>query len=206
MADWFRNTTWSDAIEAEFFRRLSRARSQRDQYIVIQAVTLRHERPEITLRLVDLYFDTRSDTFDDVRALWAKAQALAAMGHFLSAAEMYRSTLAREKMKPGHKTPAYLDYPFMVATEQVESEYECALSFLEDRRSDVAFPIGRFLWNAAYALIVNALGRSDEARPYAAAAVRAAQEQSSEFCKHRKLGLVGRKYAPLIQRLVELSA
>ncbi len=106
MADWFRNTTWSEAIEAEFFRRLSRARSLRDQEIVIQAVMLIRERPDVTLRLVDLHFNTRTSTFDDVLALWAKARALETMGDFPSAAETYRSVLAREKMKPSHKTAA----------------------------------------------------------------------------------------------------
>ncbi len=94
----------------------------------------------------------------------------------------------------------------MVATQRLESEYECALRFLDDRKSDMAFPIGRFKWNAAYALILSAMGRSAEARPYASAAVAAAQEQSSEFCKHRGLGLVGPEYGQLVQRLADLSA
>jgi hypothetical protein len=204
MSDWFRNTTWSEAIEAEFLRRLSRARSQRDQYIVIQAITLARERPEVTLRLVDLYFSTRSTTWDDGRALEAKAKALAMMEDFPSAAETYRSVLAREKIKPGYRGSAYVDYPFMVATKQLESEYECALAILEDRKANVAFPIGRFLWNAAYALILSAVGRPGEAREYASAAVDAAQEQSSEFCKHRGLGLVGPEHRQLIQRLAEI--
>jgi hypothetical protein len=205
MADWFRNTTWSDAIEAEFFRRLAHARSQRDQYIVIQAVMLARERPEVTLRLVDFYFDTRTNSFDDVRALWARAQAFAAMRDFPAAAAIYRAVLANERVRPSHKTSAYLDYPFMVAVERLESEYDRALSVLEERKADVAFPIGRFMWNAAYALILSDKGKSAEARPYAAAAVDAAQEQASEFRQHRQLGLVGPAHAPLIEQLAGLS-
>jgi len=201
MADWFRNTTWSKEIEEEFFRRLARARSQRDQYIVIQAITLARLRPEIALRLVDLYFESRSDLFDDARALVAKATAFAAMGDLPNAAEAYRSALACEKARPGLVTTAYLEYPFLVATERMESEYEGALSVLEDRKSHVAFPLGRFKWNAAYALILSARGNANAARSYALAAVEASQEQSSEFCKHRGLGLVDTTYEPLIRRL-----
>lgn len=135
----------------------------------------------------------------------AKATALVAMGDLSAAAEAYRSALACEKSRPGHVTTAYLEYPFLVATERMESEYECALSVLEDRKSCVAFPLGRFQWNAAYALILSARGDANGARSYAMAAVEAAREQSSEFCKHRGLGLVDATYEPLVRRLVDLS-
>jgi hypothetical protein len=205
MVDWFRNTSWSEAIEEEFFRRLSRARSQRDQYLFIQALTLARIRPEISLRLVDIYFDTRSNDFYDICALQAKAEALATTGDLLAAAETYKSVLEREKMRPGHMTSAYLDYPFLVATERLASEYEQGLTVLEDRRANVAFPLGRFRWNAAYALILSAMGDVNAARDYALAAVEAAREQSSEFRNHRELGLVDASYEPLIERLQELS-
>jgi len=201
MADWFRNATWSNEIEEEFFRRLARARSQRDQYLVIQAITLASLRPEITLRLVDLYFETRSALFDDARALVAKATALVAMGDLSAAAEAYRSVLACEKARQGLVTTAYLEYPFLVATERMESEYECALAVLEDRKSYVAFPLGRFKWNAAYAMILSARGNANAARSYALAAVEAAREQSSEFRNHRGLGLVDGTCEPLVRRL-----
>jgi hypothetical protein len=206
MADRFRNTTWSDAIEEEFSRRLSRARSQRDQYPAIQALMLARERPDVTFRLVELYFDTRSDDFDDIRAWTAKAEASIRVKDFSSAALAYKLILTRERARPGYKTTAYIDYPFMVAAERLESEYQYALSVLEERKSDVAFPLGRFKGNAAYALILNAMGESNAARPYASAAIAAARERSSEFCHHRKLGLVDPSYAQIAEQLEELTA
>jgi hypothetical protein len=127
------------------------------------------------------------------------------MRDFPSSVAAYKSILAQEKAKPSHKTSAYLDYPFMVAVERLESEYDHALSVLEERKADVAFPIGRFMWNAAYALILSNKGKSAEARPHASAAVSAAQEQASEFRHHRRLGLVGSSHAQLVEQLAELS-
>lgn len=38
--DWYRSRTWSEEIAAEFEKRLSRARTQRCQYLKIQGATL----------------------------------------------------------------------------------------------------------------------------------------------------------------------
>lgn len=162
---------------------------------------LARTRPEVSLRLVDLYFDTRSNEFFDICALQARAEAFVAVEDLPRAAEAYRAMLEREKAHPGHMTSAYLDYPLLIATECLESEYEYALSVLEDHRSSAAFPLGRFMWNAAYALILSATGDVNAARSYALAAVEASEEQSSEFRNHRKLGLVNASYEPLIRRL-----
>ena len=66
--DWYRNEDWNESIEEHFYSKLKRARSQRDQYLVIQALTLADNHPKVTLRLVSEYFESRKDQFDDVRA------------------------------------------------------------------------------------------------------------------------------------------
>lgn len=203
--DWYRNTSWTDGIERQFFDRLSRARSQRDQHLVIQALTLAEHRPEVALRLVDIYFKTRKVDFDDVRALVAKAAAQMEMGALNSAVETYKLILEVETAKPGMKTTAYLDYPWLVATARLKSEYHEALRVLEDRRSDVAFPIGRFKWNAARALILSNLGQQHVARESALAALEASQESASEFRHHRRLGLVGGRYEAIFRTLKQIT-
>jgi len=45
--DWFRNTTWDDAIERAFDEKLRRAR-MKEQYLRIQASTLARSHPEVT--------------------------------------------------------------------------------------------------------------------------------------------------------------
>lgn len=112
--DWYRNKNWNEKIESDFFAKLDRARSQRDQYLVIQALTLTKNHPDISIRLVGHYFETRTKDFDDVRALLAKAQAHLELGEIDSAMETFRAVLARETEFPKHQTTAYVDYPYIV--------------------------------------------------------------------------------------------
>ena len=75
--DWYRNENWNASIEEHFYSKLKRTRTQRDQYLVIQALTLADTYPEVSLRLVNEYFESRKDQFDDIRALLAKANEYA---------------------------------------------------------------------------------------------------------------------------------
>ena len=55
MPDWYRCTDWNAQSEAEFFRRLKRARRQKPQYLVIQAGTLVGTgRPEVAAAALNL--------------------------------------------------------------------------------------------------------------------------------------------------------
>jgi len=73
--DWYRNTKWNNSIKESFFEKLSRARSQRDQYLVIQALSLAETIPQACIDLVNHYFETRKDKYEDVRALLARVKA-----------------------------------------------------------------------------------------------------------------------------------
>jgi hypothetical protein len=71
--DWFRNETWDNSIEAGFFAKLARVRDK-PQYLVIQAIHLIPAHPEISLRLLEKYFEL-NDRFHRTRALDAQAEA-----------------------------------------------------------------------------------------------------------------------------------
>ncbi len=53
--DWYRNTQWNEEIEKDFFTKLNRSRSKRDQHLVIQALSLTKNYPEVTLQLINHY-------------------------------------------------------------------------------------------------------------------------------------------------------
>jgi hypothetical protein len=149
------------------------------------------------MRLIDQYFETRPDQptafIDDNRALGAKAKASISLGDLSAALSAFRAILELERVRPTFKSTAFLDYPFLVASSRISAEYEAALAVLEERKADVAFPSGRYRWNASYALILAALGRTAEASRYASAAIEAAAETQSEFSNHPKVGLVIRR-------------
>ena len=69
---------------------------------------------------MEQYFETRKKDFDDVRALLAKAQAHLELGEIVNAMESFRAVLARETEFPKHQTTAYVDYPYIVATQRIE--------------------------------------------------------------------------------------
>lgn len=93
MTEWYRNSDWNDDIEADFFDKLSKARSQRDQYVVLQAHHLSQSHPNVALRLVDLYFDTRNDDFHDDRAHRVASSAYFALGGYVEALDNYLKIL-----------------------------------------------------------------------------------------------------------------
>jgi len=107
--DWFRHKTWNTPIEEEFFARLARSRSQRDQYLVIQALTIADAFPAVALKLVDQYFATKKDGFEDVRAFMARAHAYIAQASFAEAVVAMKDVLAVERLRPGHKTTMYVE-------------------------------------------------------------------------------------------------
>jgi tetratricopeptide (TPR) repeat protein len=196
--DWYRNKEWSDEIEENFYSKLKRARSQRDQYMVIQALSLTDTYPEVALRLVEEYFDSRTNPFDDVRALLARANAYISLEDFNNAIAAYRAILARENELPNHQTGAYLDYPYLVATQQIKGEYENAVNVLNEHAGRLALPLDYFKWYASFALI-------NQDGSYASKALDAAKVKRSGFRFHQVIGLVGKKYEKTIKQLCKIS-
>jgi len=172
--DWFRNTTWNPGVEKAFFEKLARARTQRDQYLAIQAITLARHQPQAALQLVDHYFDTRNDEFHDVQALLAKVIAYETLDDRAEVIRAYNATMAREAEFPKHKTTAYVEFPYMVAGDGIEDEYTFALQILEERRDEPMFPLDRFMWHASYALISSRCGDRERAIEHAKLALAAA--------------------------------
>ncbi len=204
--DWFRQAAWDEKTEQEFFARLSRTRSQRDQYLVIQALTIAKTVPSVALRLADRYFETKKGNFEDVRALSAKSDAYLALGKTELAIGAMKDILAIERARPNHKTTKYVDYPFLVATQRISSEYHDALEVLNERESDLMFPLDKFKWHAAKSLILHALRKVSDSKVHAALALAAAQAKMSGFRYHQNLGLVGEAYKDTILALREIYA
>ena len=175
MPEWYRNTDWNDEIEEAFFARLNRARSQRDQYIVLQALHLANSHPEVALRLVDFYFETRTDDFDDGRARRAASTAHFALGGYEKALDDYLKTLEGDAEEKAMHVSSPLDFAFLAARYRSAMHYPAALEQL----SRIAAPDEpqfdpRFRYHAAEALLLSETGR-DPAR--AARGARIALDQ-----------------------------
>lgn len=200
--DWFRNSDWNEAIEAAFESKLKRAKAT-DQYLKIQAMNLVGTHPDITLRLIDRYFAQERRTFDS-SAFMIRAEALLSLERLEESLDAYELALNREAEFPNSKSESFVDYPLLVATRQVRERYQRALGTLKERADDLAFPISKFKWNLAAALIHQDLGELDKARAYAQAAIEAAKLEKSGFKKHQSLGLVGPSWKPYIRAMEKL--
>ena len=159
MTEWYRQTDWSDDIEAAFHAKLARARSQRDQYIVIQAITLSESRPDVALRLVDYYFETRTDDFHDDRARLARSLAQFASGGYVEALDSYLETLKADPDTTGLAVSSPLSFAYIAARYRSTTHYAAALEFLSDLpEPPAALPALVFQAKAARALILHETG------------------------------------------------
>jgi len=204
--EWFRQVDWSETIEKGFFAKLEKARGQRDQYLVIQALTLAGSNPEISLRLVECYFETKTTTFEDVRALDAKARANITLGRASEAVKVMKEILEMERERPSHKTNTFTEFPYFVAMNRIPSEYDAALETLIHRESDLVFPVSRFQWHAAMSLISREHHKDELSTTHARLALAAASVQHSGFRHHSDLGLMGERFAEALNRLRRIAA
>lgn len=197
--DWFRNTTWNDAIERAFNEKLSRAR-RKEQYLRIQACTLARSHPDVALRLLDRYFAMK-DNFDHAQAFVDRATAFLTLGRIDEAIDSYNAALAREAEFPNLLTQAYLDLPYLIAVRAVRSQYDHAIQLLKKHANRLMFPVDHFRWHTALALMAADVGQTALAKKEAADALSAAALNHSGFRYHPTLGLVTERYDELIGKL-----
>jgi hypothetical protein len=185
---WCQNTSWSPEIEAGFEGRLARAKNKA-HYLRIQAGALARSEPEIALRLLERYFGF-GEQLDVALAHVDKAAAYRAIGDIQAAIAALEAALAREVIQPHIRTRAYLELPELVAIERLKHLYLRALDLLSSTESQLTFPVDRYLWNGARALILADCGKVPEARSNAIAALSAAADMNSGFANHPNVGLV----------------
>lgn len=189
--DWYRNTHWDSATEIAFRTKLARARTSRPQYLRIQASYLTPNFPKAALQLIEEYFET-GDKFDVSSAFCTQAEANLALGKKGEAVAAYKQALAWEEEHPQVISTARIDLPTLIAADRLSDNYDYALDILTTRFKpmDHQFPITRYKWNGACALIMHEQGQLAEAKEFAERALRAAMETESPFRYHRNIGLV----------------
>ena len=204
--NWFRQTEWSAQIEGDFFAKLAKARRQRDQYLVIQAITLADTHSEAALRLIDHYFKTKTTIHDDVRALYAKARANVSLDRESDAIQTMKEILELERVRPSHKTNTFTEFPYFVATHRISTEYDTALKTLIETEADLAFPVSRFQWHAAMSIINLERNNHELAKIHAKHAVSVASVKESGFRYHSGIGLVDERYRDTLKELRHIAA
>lgn len=189
--DWYRSKRWNAKIEAAFQAKIARSRSSKPQYLLIQAGNLARDYSDVSLRLLNQYFET-GDTFFVADAHCVMAEAYRALGRIDDAVASYKLALDWTAENGGIITTARFDYPRFVALNCIESEYDRALRVLteeielREHRSQIV----RYIFNGANALIADDMGEREAAIEFAQRAVRAAMDRRSTSWKHPEFGLV----------------
>ena len=197
--DWYRSKTWTPDVEAAFEERLSRARSK-DQYLRIQALSLVETHPDVALALIDRFFALK-DPFFPAAGFDVKAKALVRLGRVPEALVAYESAIEAEHARPSPRTNAATDFAELVVLTGAQSRYTRALEILEERQSELAFPVLRFIAHACKAVILQHQGRLARAEAEVAAALAEANRSKSGFQYHQGLGLVSDAQMPLLKLL-----
>ena len=186
--NWCQNKNWNDSIERSFMEKLRRAR-HKGHYLRIQASTLASSHPEVALRLLDQFF-ALGGKVEWAQGYYDRATALFALGRVSEAIAAYEDALAREAEFPSIKTYAYLDLPFLIATTPIPDRFDQAERLLEQHKSRLTFPVDRFRWYAAAALIAESRADTRTAAERAAQALAEAHREHSGFHYHPDVGLV----------------
>lgn len=201
--DWFRNTQWDENIEASFQKKLARAR-QKSHYLRIQAGYLAERFPHSALRLLDQYF-ALGDDLEHAQAHVERATAYRSLGNVDAAIAAYEAALAREASFPNLLTQAYLELPYLIATQPIPARYQQALEVLDKGKTRPFFHSERFRWHCSVALIRASMGQIPEAGNAARAALTAAAQTDSGLRYHPKIGLVAGVDDALLGRLSALA-
>jgi tetratricopeptide (TPR) repeat protein len=202
--DWYRNANWDDEIATHFEEKLRRSRNK-NQYLRIQALTLIPNYPQVALGMLDRYFSL-DESHDRALAYQARAEAYLALDRIEDAIVAYEASLRQEAAKPNVGTWVSVEYPYLVAVRGLTSYFQRALEILASRSSGLVFPVIRFKFHAARALILAAQGDATRAQPEAKLALDAAAEKRSEFTGHPTVGLVSNADEDAVRRLKELCA
>src|SRR5262245_57852255 len=186
--DWFRNTSWDDAIEAAFLQKLKRAR-EKAQYLRIQASTLASSHPDVALRLLDQYFEL-GDDFAHAQAHMDRAVAYRALGQINRVIEALEAALAREKVFPNQQTRARVELAMLIVIERKSELYARASELMKEGAPFLIFPRDVYEWNGAHALLLHELGQHRDGQQLARLALEAAEKTKSGFRHHPNVGLV----------------
>ena len=209
--DWFRRKTWATKDREAFFARLRRSRSayHKAQYTRIQAYELLTNRTrEAYLAALELLDMILVEWFDDAQLASVhhhRAECFSGLGDLPRALDAYRQVFQAQRDRKGGLTVAHLDFGWLVATTPLPDLFDEALSALCEFHSDM-FPLDRYRAAAIQALILDSLGKREQARSHASIALEAAAATHSGFRYHPKVGLVASPDRKVHDRMKLLAA
>lgn len=196
MSDWYRKKEWTPEASREFERQLSRSRSQKSEYLRIQALTLadslNEESANSAIDLARRFLSLKESGVGVAQMHAAIAKAYSTLGNAPEAIKEYKEALKAELKWPNSRGYHYLDFAWFVVTHEHSSEYEEALLYINSNKQDqdLIFPENQYRYFGALALIAAAQGDMSRAQDMAKNSLSAKTKKRGPFEHLPFLGLV----------------
>ena len=149
--DWYRMTDWTEEGAANFEKKIERARSQKAQYLTLQAYHLLDRRPDISLKLLDRAEEADVERYEGGRINNFRAEANLRLGNIEKVLSSYEDSMREQRVPGAIVTSSALDYAFVVAYFRIADKYDVALDIVRN------FPGSPFPNSAAQALGAHAM-------------------------------------------------
>ena len=157
--DWYRMTDWTEEGAAHFEKKIARARSQKAQYLTLQAYHLLDRRPDISLKLLDRAEEADVERYEGGRINNFRAEANLRLGNIEKVLSSYERSMRAQRVPGAIITSSALDYAFIVAYFRIEDKYDAALKIVQ-RFPGSPFRNGAAQALGAHAMILADLGKS----------------------------------------------
>ncbi len=184
--DWYRNTKWDQKIEESFFNKLKRARSQKTQYLKIQASYLAETNPDVTLSLSDYARTHCPDDFWEQEFCLYESKAFFKKGKNEEAIEKAYESINWSIKKSGTQTEIPYWLSRLILLTEREDEYMKCLELLEQLHTSSPFPETEFYFHGYSALLNKRLGKLEKARQEALTAISWASKDKNLLQNERK--------------------
>ena len=198
--DWFRNTTWNEEIEKQFFIKLSRVRDKgmQAQYLNLQAGELAYTKNIEFMRVAEMLTNKQLDEYSDEILFRSSAFDLLGdiygfRGDYNKSLDFYKQALDFEAIFPNMLTNSYSKFSVLaIKTGRTDLYDEIEKIFSEERYNDV-FPFSKYMKYSILSIISKYKGNYEKAKYYASLAEKYASMKESGFSKHKTLGLVSER-------------
>ena len=169
MTAWYRNEDWSDAIAADFERRLARSRHQKAQNLSLQGYHLIARHPAIACELLTRAVEI-GDDLETPRALGFLATAHLALGEVDDSLAVYERAMELQICNPRIVAVQPADYMFLVGVFDRSDRLEIAEPIADALPDEGLFGPDPQVFTGK-ALVYQLAGRTEDARRYAALAL-----------------------------------
>jgi tetratricopeptide (TPR) repeat protein len=199
--DWYRNTAWSNDIEADFEARLKRSRGafNKAQYLRIQASYLL-DSSDLKTQLVGvrqmerLINDFPSEEFSVIFGQEQLGDFYLKVGDFDKAEKYFRVVMEyyeNNKSRSGTSAKADLKLAETILTagktDKLDEAYRICKNYPV---SELTFNNDKFYYAELVAHICDELDKADEAKDYAKTAIEISKITEPQFYRHKTVGLV----------------